>query len=174
MLATVAGAGCASVSDRPESSVIATTGIPVVTTAAPPTAQAEPLGATIQATIDSWAEGGQISGTAAYTVDNLRPITATNSYTEVTGTLYAVDVMVQAQTGVTTVHPWHFALRTANGTNLTPDLSAVDNGLPATDLPQGQKVSGPVAVDVPPGETIAEVVLTNGLGGTQLGRWIVG
>jgi hypothetical protein len=47
-----------------------------------------------------------------------------------------------------------FALRTEDGTNLTPDLSAVENGLPATDLPQGQKVSGPIAVDVPLGKLL--------------------
>jgi hypothetical protein len=176
MLVMVAGAGCASVPNRPESSVIATTGIPPVTTAAPPpTAQAAPLGATIQATIESLTtDGGTTSGTAAYTVDNLRPIAPSHSYTEVKGTLYAVDVTVQAQTGLTVVHPWNFALRTEDGTNLTPDLSAVDNGLPATDLPQGQKVSGPIAVDVPTGKTISEIVLTNGIGGTQLGRWTIG
>jgi hypothetical protein len=137
--------------------------------------QAAPLGATIQATIESFtADGGTTSGTAAYTVANLRPITATHSYTEVTGSLYAVDVTIQAQTGVTTVHPWNFALRTEDGTNLRPDLSAVDNGLPAADLPQGQKVSGPIAVDVPTGKTVTEIVLTNGIGGTQLGRWTIG
>ena len=62
-----------------------------------------------------------------------------------------------------------FALRTEDGTNLTPDLSAVENGLPATDLPQGQKVSGPIAVDGTAGKGITEIVLTSGLGGTQLG-----
>jgi Domain of unknown function (DUF1942) len=101
------------------------------------------------------------------------PITPANSYTEVTGTLYSVDVTVQTISGVVTVHPWNFALRTEDGTNLTPDLTAVDNGLPATDLPQGQKVSGPIAVDVPIGKSITEIVLTTGLGGTQLGRWTV-
>jgi hypothetical protein len=36
------------------------------------------------------------------------------------------------------------SLRTEDDTNLTPGLSAVENGLPSTDLPQGQKVSGPI------------------------------
>jgi hypothetical protein len=31
----------------------------------------------------------------------------------------------------------------------------------AVDLPQGQKVSGPIAVDVPPGTTTTEIVVTN-------------
>ena len=43
----------------------------------------------------------------------------------------------------------------------------------AVDLPQGQKVSGPIAVDVPPGKTTTEIVVTNQYGGTQLGRWTV-
>src|SRR5258705_13699169 len=47
------------------------------------------------------------------------------------------------------MHPWSFALSTEDAANLTPDLSAVENGLSATDLPHGQKVSGPIAVDVP-------------------------
>jgi hypothetical protein len=64
-----------------------------------------------------------------------------------------------------------FALRTEDGTNLTPDLSEVENGLPATDLPQRQKVSRPIAVDEPLGKAITQIVLTNGLGGTQLGLW---
>jgi hypothetical protein len=67
--------------------------------------------------------------------------------------------------------PWSFALRTEDDSDLTPDLSAVENGLSATDLPQGQKVSGPIAVDVPLGKVITQIVVTNGLGGTQLGLW---
>jgi hypothetical protein len=58
-----------------------------------------------------------------------------------------------------------------DGSNLTPDLSAVESGLPSTDLPQGQKVYDPIAVDVPLGKAIAQIVLTNGLGGAQLGLW---
>ena len=41
----------------------------------------------------------------------------------------------------------NFVMRTEDGTRLTPVLGAVDNELPAQDLPQGQKVSGPVPVD---------------------------
>jgi hypothetical protein len=70
------------------------------------------------------------------------------------------------------MHPWSFALRTEDGTNPTPDLSAVENdGLSATDVPQGQELSGPIAVDVPLGKAITQIVLTNGLGGTQLSLW---
>jgi hypothetical protein len=72
----------------------------------------------------------------------LRPTGSSHSYIEVTGTLYAVDVTVQAQTGLTVVHPWNFALRTEDGTSLTPDLTAVDNGLPATTCPKDRKSPG--------------------------------
>ena len=48
----------------------------------------------------------------------------------------------------------HRDSRLGNGTNLRPALSARSNGLPATDLPQGQNVSGPIAVDVPLGKGI--------------------
>jgi hypothetical protein len=145
-----------------------------VSTAAPPTAQNAVLGSTIQATIESTGDDGNpVTGTASYTVSNLRPVEPT-SYTDVKGTLYAVDVTVQSQTGTTLVHPWNFVLRTEDGTSLQPVLGGVDNELPAQDLPQGQKVSGPVPVDVPPGKTVAEIVLSNGIGGDQLGRWTVG
>ena len=60
------------------------------------------------------------------------------------------------------MYPGSFALRTEDDSNLTPDLSAVENGLPATDLPQGQKVSGPIAVDVPLGKAITQIVLRMG------------
>ena len=54
-------------------------------------------------------------------------------------------------------------MRTEDGTSLTPVLGGVDNELPAQHLPQGQKVSGPVPVDVPPGKTVVEIVLSNGI-----------
>ena len=115
-LVLASGVACAPVPNRADSTVIATTGILAVSTGAPPTEQAAPLGATIQATIESLTtEGGTTSGTAAYTVTNLHPIIPSHSYTEVKGTLYAVDVTVQAQTGLTVVHPWNFALRTEDG-----------------------------------------------------------
>ena len=168
------GVACASAPHRPGSTVIATTGIPTVSTATP-TQERAALGATIEVTIETLkTDGGTVKGTADYTVANLHPIAPVHSYPEVKGTLYSVDVTVQTISGVVIVHPWNFALRTEDGTNLTPDLNAVDNGLPATDLPQGQKVSGPIAVDVPPGKTITEIVLSNGIGGTQLGLWSVG
>ncbi|VEG39408.1 immunogenic protein MPT63 [Mycolicibacterium flavescens] len=181
--ATLIGVLCGCYTDNSGSSsftpgeVIATSGVPSVS-ASPPPQQNAVIGATIRATtevttIDASGNPSFAPGTAAYTVANLQPIAQTNSYTEVTGTLYSVDVTVQTISGVVTVHPWSFALRTSDGTNLTPDLNAVSNGLPATDLPQGQKVSGPIAVDVPPGKSITEIVLTDGYGGRQLGRWTV-
>ena len=83
-LVLASGVACAPVPNRADSTVIATTGIPAVSTGAPPTEQAAPLGATIQATIESLTtEGGTTSGTAAYTVTNLHPIIPSHSYTVV-------------------------------------------------------------------------------------------
>src|SRR5258705_13500794 len=58
--------------------------------------------------------------------------------------------------------PGTFALRPHDDNNLPPDVSAVETGLPATDLPQGQKVSGAIAVDVPLGKAITQIVLRMG------------
>ena len=165
------GAACAAI---PNSTVIATSGVPSVSTASP-TQQNAPVGSTIEATTESLsASGGTVTGRAAYTVTNLHPTTAAHEYTEVKGTLYSVDVTVQVETGVVVVHPWFFAARTEDGTNMTAELGALDNELPATDLPQGQKVRGPIAFDVPRGKNITEIVLTDGMGGPQRGRWTVG
>ena len=166
------GGGFAPIAHDP-GTVIATSGVPAVA-AAPPTQQPVPIGATVVIPVQTdMTDGTTVAGRAAFTVSNLRPITPTNTVSEVTGTFYAVDVTIQALSGTIVVHPFNFAVRTEDGTNLTPDITAVDNGLPATDLPQGQKVSGPIAVDVPTGKTITEIIAFSQIGGTQLGRWTV-
>ena len=126
--------------------------------------QSVPLGTRIEVRVETgMTDGNTTVGTPAFTVSNLRPITPAISLpdTEVAGTYYAVDATVESLSGTIIVHPFNFSLRTADGTDLDPELSAVKNGLPATDLPQGQKVSGQIAAQVPPGQ----------IGGTQLGRW---
>ena len=87
--------------------------------------------------------------------------------------MYSIDVTIQIQTGSLLIHPWYFAARTEDGTNLSADLSAVANGLPAAQVPSGQKVAGQIAYDVPAGKRIKEIVLSNGIGEEQLGRWLV-
>lgn len=70
------------------------------------------------------------------------------------------------------VNPFCFSARTGDGTNLTPDPVPVDNMLPATDLPEGQKVAGFLSFDVPNGQSIKEIIYQE-VGGPQLGRWLV-
>ena len=82
--------------------------------------------------------GNTVTGTASYTVSNLRPVTP-SAYADVKGTLYAVDVTVQSQTGTTLVHPWNFVMRTEDGTSLTPVLGGVDNELPAHTCHRARK-----------------------------------
>ena len=153
--------------------MIATSGIPSVSTA-PPTQAKAILGATIEVTTNTaLTAGGTLTGKAAYTVANLQPATLANEYVPVKGNLYSVTVTVQVETGEVIVHPWYFAARTEDGTNLQSVLGSVDYELPATHVPQGQKVSGQIGFGVPPGKTITQIVLTNGVGGEQLALWTV-
>jgi hypothetical protein len=82
-------------------------------------------------------------------------------------------VIIQTQTGTATVNALYFKARTADGTNIDAALGAVDNGLTFGEVPQGQKLRGPVAFDVPPGHVITQIVLTGPLG-SQDGLWTVG
>jgi Domain of unknown function (DUF1942) len=146
--------------------------IRVSVSTAPPTQQKAVLGATIEVTTQTaLTTGGTVTGKAAYTVANLQPATLANEYIPVKGNLYSVTVTIQVETGEVIVHPWNFTARTEDGTNLTSVLGSVDYELPATQVPQGQKVSGQIGFGVPPGKTITEIVLTDGVGGKQLALW---
>jgi hypothetical protein len=79
---------------------------------------------------------------------------------------------VASESGTVTVNPLFFAARTGNGTNLQSTVLIELDGLPATELPQGQKVTGWLVFDVPPGQRITEIILSDPLG-AQLGRWTV-
>jgi hypothetical protein len=112
------------------------------------------------------------SGVTGVVVRNLQQISAP-SYLPLTGSLYAVNVGVSAVSGTTVgINPFFFAARTELGTNLRPGAFPGPNELPATDLPQGQKVSGWLTFDVPTGQRITEIILSDPLG-AQLGRWTV-
>jgi hypothetical protein len=86
------------------------------------------------------------------------------------GAFYGSQVTIAAESGTVSVNPFSFSARTANGTNLQPTIAMGLNDLPATELPQGQKVSGWLVFDVPNGQGITEIILSDPLG-TQLGRW---
>jgi hypothetical protein len=152
--------GAAACVPRPPGTVIATSGVPSVS-AAPPPQQKAAIGATLEVVTDT--------GTAAYTVANLQP-TAGADYWPVKGTLYSVDVTIQTQSGNTTYNVNYFNARTEDGSNLLPEVGSVEPGLPYGDLPQGQKVAGAVAFDVPSGKAIVQIVLTDPLG-RQAGLW---
>jgi hypothetical protein len=141
---------------------------------APPTQAKAGLGATIRVTTHTvLTGGGTVNGTATYTVANLRPATPANEYIPVKGNLYSVTVTIQVESGEVIVHPWYFAARTEDGTSCETVLGSVNYELPATHVPQGQKVSGQVGFDVPPGKTITQIIFTDAMTGPQLALWTV-
>ena len=89
------------------------------------------------------------------------------------GAYYGVLVQVASITGKVPVDPTTFSARTNVSTNVpaTPWLDT-SNLLPATELPQGQRVAGWVCFDVPQGQSIKEIVLEDPFAG-QLARWTV-
>lgn len=157
-----AGAACVP-SQHSTSTIIATTGIPTVS--APPPAPQARIGSTLQVTTST--------STAAYTVGNLQPVTSNNEYAPVKGTLMAADVIIQTQSGTAAVNVNYFHARLADGTQIDTDqMAGLTGQLTFGDLPQGQKLRGWIAFDVPPGQTIAQIVLTGPLG-SQDGLWTV-
>lgn len=136
----------------------ATSGVPSVS-AAPPIPSPVALGATLEVT-------SQDGKKAAYTVSNLLPAAA-SQFTQVKGTLYSIDVTVQGIAGSVPVSPLYFSASTQDGTHLDADLTAVDNQLAVSDLPQGQHVSGRVAFDVPTGKNITQILLSGPLASEQ-------
>jgi hypothetical protein len=145
------------------STVIATSGIPSVS--APPPAPQAVIGSTLQVTTSTTA--------AAYTVANLRQAVPSNEYVTVQGTLMAVDVIVQTQSGTVPVNVNYFHARTEDGTQFdTFQMAMLPGQLTFGDLPQGQKLRGVVAFDIPPGQTIAQIVLSGPIG-SQDGLWTV-
>jgi len=108
---------------------------------------------------------------AAYTVANLRTVPADAQIIPAKdGTMYAVDVTIQAQTGSTSYNGFYFVARTADGTSIAPAVGAVRPGITYGDLPQGQKIDGHVAFDVPSGKSIVQVLLRDPHG-QPLGVW---
>ena len=144
------------------------------TVATTPTSQETTLGSALNITWSLGHTDGSVdNASTAVTVANLQPLTDPATSLPPRGALYSIDVTIQIQTGSLLIHPWYFAARTEDGTNLSADLSAVANGLPAAQVPSGQKVAGQIAYDVPAGKRIKEIVLSNGIGEEQLGRWLV-
>ncbi len=136
-----------------------------------PISRDAPVGESLEVHMDQFQmDGTRSKAIAAVKVDHLQAMP--DGSLPASGTYYAVSVGVYAAEGSVTVNPFFFSARTANGINLRPTAAGVGNLLPATELPQGQKVVGGLGFDVPPGEHIAEIILSDPLG-KQLGRWLV-
>lgn len=121
------------------------------TTSAAPAVQAGPFGTTVTVT-----ESG---ATAAYTVSNLRPVPLDAQIVPPRGTMYAVDVVIDAQTGTTSYNGFYFVAKAADGSNFPPAIGAVRPGVDSGELAAGQSLSAHVAFDVPEGQSITRVVL---------------
>ena len=134
-------------------------------TAAPAAQQAAAFGTTLDITSST--------GTAAYTVDNLRPVPPDAQIIPAKGTMYAVDVTIVAKTGTTTYNGFYFVARAADGSTIAPAVGAVRPGITSGQLPQGQQIAGHVAYDVPQGQTIAAIGLRDPKG-AMLAVWAAG
>lgn len=129
------------------------------------------LGSGLMINVEQFQLDGRVTkATAWIKVGNLTQMS--DGVLPASGTYYALGVAVSAVSGTVSVNPFYFAARTANGINLIPTAAAVDNILPATELPQGQKVAGFLGFDVPAGQSIKEIIYQDP-GGSQLGRWLV-
>jgi hypothetical protein len=135
------------------------------TSSAAPVEQAAPMGSTLTVT--------SAGATAAYTVANLRPVPPDAQIIPAKGAMFAVDVTIAAQTGTTTYNGFYFVARGADGSTIAPAVGAVQPGITSGELPQGQKIDGHVAYDLPAGKAITAVGLRDPKG-KMLAVWGVG
>ena len=147
MAVVVLSAGCA----EPKTTSDSPTATAADTPSATPVQQAVPFGATQTVT----SEGA----TAQYTVANLRQVPPDAQIIPAKGTMYAVDVIIAAQTGTTTYNGFYFVAKAADGSTIAPAVGAVRPGITDGQLPAGQKADGHVAYDVPAGKTITAILL---------------
>ena len=157
--AVVLAAGCAGSKNAGTESP--TSSVPDSSPAAP-VQQGAPLGATLAVT--------SAGATAAYTVGNLRLVPPDAQIIPAKGSMYAVDVTIAAQSGTTTYNGFYFVARAADGSTIAPAVGAVKPGITAGELPQGQKIDGHIAYDVPTGKTITAIGLRDPKG-TMLAVW---
>lgn len=132
---------------------------------APARPPAGPSGATLEVTTDS--------GSAAYTVGDLRPVPPDAQIIPAKGAMYAVDVRIAGKSGTTTVNGFYFVAGTADGSTIAPAVGAVRPGITYGQLAEGQSVQGHVAFDVAPGASITAVFLRDPRG-RQLAAWSLG
>ena len=111
-------------------------------------------------------------GSAAYTVDNLQPVPADAVIIPAKGTLYAVDVTILGESGITTVNGFYFVARADGGAVIAPAVGAVNPGITSGQLAEGQKMAGHLAFDVAPGQSIVQITLRDPKG-KPLAAWSV-
>lgn len=134
------------------------TDLETATTAAPSAPQVAALGATLTIT--------GAGSTAAYTVANLAPVPVDAQIIPAKGTMYAVDVTIDAQSGATVYNGFYFVAAGPDGSNIAPAVGAVKPGITSGQLDAGQSLAGHVAFDVPSGQTITQVALRDPKGKT--------
>lgn len=131
-----------------------------------PAADSTPAGAQQIAQFGTSVDIAAPSGTASYTVDNLRPVPPDAQIIPATGTMFAVDVTIRAKTGTTAYNGFYFVARTADGSTIAPAVGAVRPGITSGQLPQGQQIAGHVAYDVPQGQSISAIAFRDPQGKT--------
>ena len=77
--------------------------------------------------------------------------------------LYASQVTIVGITGTTTVNPLYFKAQNSEGDSYDSALGDVDNQIDAGDVPAGSKSRGMVAFEVPPGQTITSISITDAI-----------
>lgn len=147
-------AGCAesSPSTAPNQTTVEVSSTP------PPGPQAAALGTTLDVT--------SASGAASYTVGNLAPVPLDAQIIPARGTMYAVDVTIEAQSGTTVFNGFFFVAGDPDGVPIAPAVGAVKPGITSGQLAAGQTVVGHVAFDVPEGRSITQVALRDPQGKT--------
>ena len=150
LLATACGA--------PAPTSTTTAAEPETVTASPSAPQVAALGTTLTIT--------GTAGTAAYTVANLAPVPVDAQIIPAKGTMFSVDVTIDAQTGTTVYNGFYFVARGQDESAIAPAVGAVKPGITSGQLEVGQSIAGHVAFDVPIGVTITQVALRDQKGKT--------
>ena len=146
-------------------------GLPILPTRVP--SQDAPLGSPLQLDFQTLEFDATVSrSTAVMQLDRIQQLPP-GLAPEPSGSYYAVEVKVASVKGVVPINPALFSARTNVSTNVSTTYVDIQNLLPTTELPQGQKLAGWICFDVPRGQTIKEIVLEEFMVG-QLGRWLVG
>jgi len=160
--AVVAVAACSA--PAPTTAPIATTNAASPTTV-PSGPQAAILGTALDVTTSE--------ATASYTVGNLAPVPLEAQIMMAKGTMYSVDVNIEAQSGTTVFNGFYFTARDQDGNSIAPAVGAVKPGITSGQLAPGQTVIGHIAFDVAAGMSITQVALRDAQGKT-LAVWGAG